>query len=380
MPPHSATLAEEGVLLPIGLAVEAGQFREAELRTALAAGPWPARNPDQNIADLKAQVAACAKGAVELRRLAGHYGETAVAAYMGHVQDNGAAAVRRALADLGGGAFACALDDGDEVRVAVTVNRGQGTAHIDFSGTAPRRADNFNAPPAIARAAVLYVFRTLVADDIPLNSGCLRPLTISLPEGSIVNPGPGAAVAAGNVETSQIITDALLGALGALAGSQGTMNNVTFGDDRRQYYETLCGGAGAGPGFAGASGVHSHMTNSRLTDPEVLEARFPVLIESFGIRAGSGGRGEWNGGDGVVRRIRFLEPLSAAILSGRRVVAPHGLAGGEPGATGRTRIERAGGTVQELAGCESVDVGPGDVLVIETPGGGGYGTPAEGVA
>jgi len=374
MPPNSRTIDEEGVVLPITRLVGDGKFLEAELRRRLADGPYPARNPDQNIADLKAQVAACEMGAREMRRLATEHGLDVVAAYMAHVQDNGEACVRNALADVSDSTFTCSLDNDDPVKVTITVDHDTRSATIDFSGTARQRSDNFNAPPAIARAAVLYVFRTLVDDDIPLNSGCLRPLTILLPKGSMVNPAHDAAVAAGNVETSQIICDALFGALGLLAGSQGTMNNVTFGDDRLQYYETLCGGAGAGPGVRGASAVHTHMTNSWLTDPEVLESRFPVVVEAFGIRRGSGGQGATPGGDGVVRRLRFLQPMAAAILAGRRRIAPHGLNGGFPGKTGRSWVEFAGGSRKELGGSESVRVAKDDVLVIKTPGGGGFGS------
>jgi 5-oxoprolinase (ATP-hydrolysing) len=373
MPPNSKTIDEEGVVLPITRLVEDGKFLDSDLRRRLAHGPYPARNPDQNIADLKAQVAACKMGASGLRRLAADHGLEVITAYMAHVQDNGEVCVRNALADVSDSTFACSLDNGDQVTVTVTVDHDSRSATIDFAGTARQRSDNFNAPPAIARAAVLYVFRTLVDDDIPLNSGCLRPLTILLPAGSMVNPDQGAAVAAGNVETSQIICDALFGALGLLAGSQGTMNNVTFGDDRLQYYETLCGGAGAGPGIKGASAVHTHMTNSRLTDPEVLESRFPVVLEAFGIRRGSGGQGATPGGDGVVRRLRFLRPMTAAILAGRRRIAPHGLNGGFPGKTGCTWVEFAGGSAKELGGSESVEVAQDDVLVVKTPGGGGFG-------
>ena len=372
MPPNSSTIDEEGIVLPTMRLVEGGTFLEADIRLRFAEGPHPARNPDQNIADLKAQVAACAKGAAQLRALVQDHGLGVISAYMAHVQDNGEACVRNALAGLADGVFTCPLDNGDEVRVAITVDRSARSAIVDFTGTSPQRTDNFNAPPAIARAAVLYVFRTLVDDDIPLNSGCLRPLTIFLPNGSMVNPDQGAAVAAGNVETSQIICDALFGALGLLAASQGTMNNLTFGDHRLQYYETLCGGAGAGLGFDGAAAVHTHMTNSRLTDPEVLEARFPVVLEAFTIRQGSGGGGNFRGGDGVTRRLRFLQPMAAAILSGRRLVAPHGLNGGSAGQKGRTWIETQG-AVRELAGCESAEMNRNDVLVIETPGGGGVG-------
>jgi 5-oxoprolinase (ATP-hydrolysing) len=373
MPPNSTTIDDEGVVLPITRLVVGGKFLEPVMRGRLGDGPYPARNPDQNIADLKAQVAACEMGAAELRRLAKDHGLEVITAYMAHVQDNGEACVRTALGRVSDNTFACALDDGDVVQVTLSVDHDQGSAIIDFAGTSNQRPDNFNAPPAIARAAVLYVFRTLVANDIPLNSGCLRPLTIVLPAGSIVNPNHGAAVAAGNVETSQIICDALFGALGLLAGSQGTMNNVTFGNDCLQYYETLCGGAGAGPGFDGASAVHTHMTNSRLTDPEVLEARFPVVVEHFSIRQRSGGQGANTGGNGVIRRLRFLQPMGAAILAGRRHIAPHGLDGGFPAKMGRTWVNFAGGSRRELGGSETVELGQDDVLVIETPGGGGFG-------
>ena len=373
MPARSSHLAEEGVCIESQWLVRRGRFREAAIRAALAGAPYPARNPDQNLADLRAQAAACALGARELLRLVERVGRGTVTAYMGHVQDNAAESVRRVLDGLPDGAFACSLDDGDEVRVAIRVDRAARKAVVDFTGTSPERSDNFNAPPAIARATVLYVFRCLIDDDIPLNSGCLAPIRVTLPEGSLVNPGPGAAVAAGNVETSQLITDALFGAAGALAASQGTMNNLTFGDETRQYYETLGGGTGAGPGFGGAPAVHSHMTNTRLTDVEVLESRFPVVVEAFGVRPASGGAGRWRGGDGLVRRLRFREPLHMALLSGRRIVAPHGLAGGGPGAPGRAWIERADGNRVALAGCDDAELAAGDALVIETPGGGGYG-------
>ena len=377
MPANSASLDEEGVAIASRRLVRRGRFDEAGMRRVLGSAAWPARSPDQNIHDLKAQVAACTAGARELRRMVADLGRETVLAYMMHVRRNAADSVRRVLDRLPDGEFECALDDGDRVRVAVRVDRAARTAVVDFGGTSPRRRDNFNAPPAIARAAVLYVFRCLIDDDIPLNSGCLEPLTVVLPEDSLVNPGPGGAVAAGNVETSQLIADAVLGAAGALAASQGTMNNLSFGDARRQYYETLCGGGGAGPGFAGASAVHTHMTNSRLTDPEVLETRFPVVVERFEVRRGSGGPGRWPGGDGVVRLLRFTAAVEAALLSGRRIVAPHGLTGGAAGAPGRAWIQRAGGGRETLGGCAEMRLGPGDVLAIETPGGGGYGAPRD---
>jgi 5-oxoprolinase (ATP-hydrolysing) len=373
MPPRSRRIEEEGVLIDDVLLVEAGRFREAEVRALLAAGPYPARNPDQNVGDLKAQVAACAKGAEELGRLVAEYGLATVVAYMGHVQANAEEAVRRVLARLRGGAFALEMDDGAVIRVRIEVDAGGRSAVVDFAGTSPQQDGNLNAPPSICRAAVLYVLRTLVDDEIPLNDGCLRPVRLEIPEGSMLNPRWPAAVVAGNVETSQAVVDALYGALGVMAAAQGTMNNFTFGDARRQYYETICGGSGAGPDFDGASAVQTHMTNSRLTDPEVLETRFPVLVDSFSVRRGSGGPGRRRGGDGVVRAIRFLEPMTAAILSNRRRVAPFGLDGGGAGAVGRNRIERADGGTEMVGGTAEARMAAEDVFVIETPGGGGYG-------
>jgi len=353
--------------------VAGGELLETEVRTALARGRFPARNPDQNVADLKAQLAANARGVVELERVIARFGIRTVERYMRHVQHNAAACVRAAIARLHDGRCTVELDGGERICVAVSVDATRQRALVDFTGTSPASAGNFNAPTSIVRAAVLYVFRTLVRENIPLNAGCLEPLTIVLPPGSLLDPHFPAAVVAGNVETSQCITDALLAALDACAGSQGTMNNFTFGNARHQYYETLCGGAGAGPGFAGASAVHTHMTNSRLTDPEVLEQRYPVRIRRFTIRRGSGGAGRWRGGDGVVREIEFLEPMHAAILSNRRRVAPAGLAGGSPGACGRNYVRRADGRIEELTATASVELAAGDRFVIETPGGGGYG-------
>ncbi|MBS1225546.1 MAG: 5-oxoprolinase (ATP-hydrolyzing), partial [Proteobacteria bacterium] len=373
MPPDSVTIDQEGVLLDNFPLVSGGRFRERELLERLTRGPWPVRNPRQNLADLQAQIAANEKGAQELRRMVAHFGLKVVHAYMGHVQDNAAEQVRRALDRLRDGAFAYEMDNGATVRVAITLDRERRSARIDFTGTSPQQASNFNAPRAVGLAAVLYVFRTLVDDDIPLNAGCLRPLDIVIPEGCLLDPQPPAAVVAGNVETSQCVVDALYGALGVMAAAQGTMNNFTFGNDRHQYYETICGGAGAGPGFDGASAVQTHMTNSRLTDPEVLEWRFPVRVEEFRIRTCSGGAGRWRGGAGAVRRIRFLEPMTAAILSGHRRIPPYGLHGGEPGRVGRNAVERTDGRVEELPGTAQVAVQPGDTFVIETPGGGGYG-------
>ncbi|NJK99465.1 MAG: 5-oxoprolinase [Spirulinaceae cyanobacterium SM2_1_0] len=377
MPPQSRQIEEEGILLANVLLVSGGQFREAELRALLAAKPYPARNPDQNLADLQAQIAANAKGAQELQKLVQQYSLATVDAYMGHIQDNAEASVRRAIAALQDGQFAVELDDRSRIRVQIQIDAAAQQARIDFTGTSPQQASNFNAPAAIAKAVVLYVFRTLVDDDIPLNAGCLRPLTIILPPRSLLNPEPPAAVVAGNVETSQAIADCLYGALGILAASQGTMNNFTFGNAQYQYYETICGGAGAGHGFAGADAVHTHMTNSRLTDPEVLEWRFPVQVEQFSLRPGSGGAGQYPGGNGIIRRIRFQEPMTAAILSSRRRIAPFGLAGGAAGATGRNWIQRRDGSVEELGSTASVIMQPGDVFVIETPGGGGYGAALE---
>jgi 5-oxoprolinase (ATP-hydrolysing) len=373
MPPTSRAVEEEGVLIDDFLLVDAGRFREAETVALLQSAKYPARNPVQNIADLKAQIAAGAKGFAELHRMVRHFGRAVVEAYMCHVQDNAEEAVRRVIDRLSSGSFTHEMDDGAKICVRVAINRVKREALIDFAGTSAQLPTNFNAPSAICHAAVLYVFRTLIDDDIPLNGGCLKPLTIVIPEASMLAPRYPAAVVAGNVETSQAITDALYGALGVLASAQGTMNNFTFGNERDQYYETICGGAGAGPGFDGAAAVHTHMTNTRLTDPEVLEWRFPVLIEAFAIRRGSGGQGKWRGGDGAVRRMRFLEPMTAAILASHRRVAPHGLAGGAAGAVGHNWIERANGTREELGGTATAAMNVGDVFVIETPGGGGFG-------
>ena len=373
MPPLSRTIEEEGVLIDNFLLVDAGRFREAETLALLASGKYPARNPAQNIGDFKAQIAACEKGVQELHRMVRHFGRAAVEAYMRHVQDNAEEAVRRVIGKLKDGAFAYEMDSGAVVKVKVAVDVAARRATIDFTGTSPQLPTNFNAPEAVCKAAVLYVFRTLVEDEIPMNGGCLKPLDIRIPPGSMLSPRYPAAVVAGNVETSQCVTDALYGALGAMAAAQGTMNNFTFGNERYQYYETICGGSGAGPGFDGTSAVHTHMTNSRLTDPEVLEWRFPVLLESFAICKGSGGRGRWRGGDGVVRRIRFREAMTAAILGDRRRVPPYGLEGGAPGALARNWIERSSGKREEFGGTAVIEVTPGDVFVIETPGGGGYG-------
>ena len=377
MPPDSKTLSEEGILIDNFLLVENGAFREQAFRELLRQGAFPARNIPQNIGDIKAQVAACARGAQELHRVVTEYGRGVVLAYMHHVRNNAAESVRRMIGRLESGSFTCESDDGAMISAAISVNAANRSARISFEGTSPQQPNNFNAPSSITRAAVLYVVRSLVDDDIPMNEGCLEPVELVIPAGSMLAPQPPGAVVAGNVETSQLVTDALFGATGQLAAAQGTMNNFTFGNERHQYYETICGGSGAGPGFDGTSAVQTHMTNSRLTDPEVLEWRFPVLVESFAIRTGSGGAGRWRGGDGVVRRIRFLEPMTASILSNRRRVPPFGLKGGSPAATGRNYVVRADGTEEELQACASVEMNAGDTFVIETPGGGGFGTSLE---
>lgn len=374
MPPFSTSVEEEGVLLDAVPVVRDGRFQEDDLRALLGHGAHPARNPDQNIADLRAQVAANEKGVRELRKMVGHFGLDVVRAYMGHVQDNAEESVRHVIDSLRRGAFTYDMDDGSQIVVSVQVDEEARRATVDFTGTSAQQDSNFNAPSAVTRAAVLYVFRTLVDAPIPMNEGCLKPIDLIIPEGCMLNPTYPAAVVAGNVETSQAVVDALYGALGVMAASQGTMNNFTFGNDRHQYYETICGGSGAGPDFDGTDAVHTHMTNSRLTDPEVLEWRFPVLLEAFSIRKGSGGAGRHKGGDGVIRRIRFLEPMTAGILSNRRVVPPYGLAGGQPGQAGRTYVVRDG-KVKELKSVDQVEMDIDDVFVIETPGGGGYGTP-----
>ena len=373
MPADSTRVEEEGVLIDNWLLVTGGRLREAETTELLKTAEYPSRDPATNLADLRAQIAANAKGIAELHRMVEHFGLDVVQAYMGHVQQNAAEAVRRVITALGDGEFAYEMDNGAVVRVAVRVNAGDRTAEIDFTGTSPQLAGNFNAPSSVAMAAVLYVFRTLVDDDIPLNSGCLQPLTVIIPPGTMLSPRYPAAVAAGNVETSQVVAGALYAALGVMAEGSGTMNNVTFGNERYQYYETVASGSGAGDGFDGTDVVQTKMTNSRLTDPEVLEWRYPVLVESYRIRPGSGGRGRWHGGHGGIRRLRFSEPMTVSTLTGHRRVPAFGLAGGEPGALGRHWIEHPDGTVTAMRGCDTVHVEPGDVFVIETPGGGGYG-------
>ena len=383
MPPFSRTIDDEGVVLDDVLLVRDGRLHDAEVLALLQRGPHPARNPQQNLADLRAQIAANARGVGELQRLVAAHGLEVVRAYMQHVQDNAEHAVRRVIGALRDGAFSLELDSGARISVAIRVDARRREADIDFSGTSPQQPDNFNAPRAITLAAVLYVFRCLVDDDIPLNAGCLKPLRVHIPPGSMLDPRPPAAVVAGNVEVSMAVTNALFAALGVQAASQCTMNNFTFGDDSRQYYETIAGGSGAGVlldaqgricgGFDGTAVVQTHMTNSRLTDPEVLEWRYPVRLDAFTLRPGTGGAGRWRGGDGGERRIRFLQPMTAGILSNGRRVPAFGLAGGAPGALGVNRVERADGTVEQLPGCASVRMQPGDVFVIQTPGGGGYG-------
>ncbi|MET7883529.1 hydantoinase B/oxoprolinase family protein [Streptomyces avermitilis] len=375
MPANSRTLEEEGILFDDWLLAEDGRFREAETLGLLTEARYPSRNPKTNLADLRAQIAANQKGVGEVARMIENFGLDVVQAYMKHVQDNAEDSVRRVIDTLEDGEFAYETDSGAVIRVRVLVDREKRSATVDFTGTSPQLATNFNAPFSVVNAAVLYVFRTLVADDIPLNDGCLRPLDIVVPPGSMLAPEPPAAVVAGNVETSQAITGALYAALGVQAEGSGTMNNVTFGNEKHQYYETVASGSGAGDGFPGAPVVQTHMTNSRLTDPEVLEWRLPVELDEFAVRHGSGGAGRWRGGDGAVRRIRFREPMTVSTLSQHRRVPPYGMAGGEPGALGVNRVERADGTVTELGGSDTADVGPGDVLVVETPGGGGYGPP-----
>jgi 5-oxoprolinase (ATP-hydrolysing) len=375
MPPFSRSIEEEGILFECFQLVQRGTLREPHLRALLAAGPWPARNPGQNVADLRAQLAANARGCAEIERAARRHGLTTLHEYMRHVQRNAALCVRRAITRLTTGTFRYELDDGSAIVVRIDIDRAQQRARVDFTGTSPQQAHNFNAPRAVCTAAVLYVFRTLIAEPIPLNEGCLEPLDIVIPAGSMLDPLPPAAVAAGNVETSQCIVDALYGALGVLAASQGTMNNLTFGDAQLQYYETIAGGAGAGPDFDGCDAVQTHMTNSRLTDPEILESRFPVLLREFAIRRGSGGAGCHRGGDGVVRRLEFRRALSGALLANHRRIAPFGLEGGAAGTPGAASIRRADGSVEELGATARFEVAAGDVLSVLTPGGGGFGAP-----
>ncbi|MFN3743315.1 MAG: hydantoinase B/oxoprolinase family protein [Hyphomicrobiaceae bacterium] len=375
-PPDSRHIDEEGVLIDNFKIVDQGRLREAETRALLASGRYPCRNIDQNMADLRAQIASNETGVREILRMVEQFGQPVVDAYMRHVQDNAEAAVRKAIDKLRDGAFHYPMDSGAAIRVAVRVDRAARSATIDFTGTSAQSEFNYNAPLAVCRAVVLYVFRCLSETEIPLNEGCLKPLTIITPEGTMLNPRYPAAVIAGNTEVSQAATNALLGALGVLAGSQATMNNFVWGNDRLQNYETICGGTGAGNGFDGASAVQTHMTNTRMTDPEILEWRFPVRLEAFGIRRGSGGAGRWRGGDGAVRRLRFLEAMTVTTLGSHRKVPPFGLAGGLPGACGVDIVERADGTIEHLEGNDRREMQPGDLYHMETPAGGGYGPPA----
>jgi len=373
MPPFSTRIEEEGVQIDNVKLVERGRLLDQEMLSLLRSGPHPSRNPEQNLADLKAQIAANEKGVQELRKMVAQFGLDVVQAYMRHVQDNAEESVRRVITKLKDGIFTLPLDNGAKIHVDIQVDAKDRSAIIDFSQTSAQLTNNFNAPKAVCMAAVLYVFRTLVNDDIPLNAGCLKPLKVIVPEGSMLNPRPPASVVAGNVETSTCITNALYGALGVMAAGQCTMNNFTFGNEKYQYYETISGGSGAGPDFDGTSVVQTHMTNSRLTDPEVLEFRFPVRLESYQIRQGSGGTGKHKGGDGGVRKVRFLEKMTASILSNGRHSGAFGVAGGKPGKPGINRVERADGRVEMLDHIGSTEMQPGDMFVIETPGGGGYG-------
>ena len=377
MPPDSKHIDEEGVLIDNFQLVDQGRLREKELEELFTSAPYPTRNFHHNLGDLKAQIAANEKGAQELRKMVAHFGLDVVLAYMKHVQDNAEESVRRVIERLSDGEFEYEMDFGARIKVAITVHPETRSATIDFTGTSPQQDNNFNITHAVAVAAVLYTFRLMVDSDIPLNAGCLKPLDIIIPDNCMLRPKYPAAVVAGNVETSQAITDAILGALGLMGAAQGTMNNFTFGNANHQYYETICGGAGAGPDFDGTDAVHTHMTNTRLTDPEILEWRFPVLLESFEIRRGSGGAGRHRGGDGVIRKVRFRERMTASMLSGHRRIPPYGMKGGMPGALGHNYVVRADGSVTEQGGTDSTEVYPGDVYVIETPGGGGYGVPVE---
>ena len=376
MPAESRHIDDEGVLIDDFALVRGGEFQKTAVRELLLGAKYPARDADKNIADMQAQLAANQQGIRQLEKAIERYGLETVQQYLQFVRENAAASVRRLLSSLKDGSFGYELDSGEYVKVAVTVDHKNREATVDFTGTSLQSDNNFNAPSAVARAAVLYVFRSLIAEEIPMNEGCLEPLNIIIPDGSLLSPVYPAAVVAGNVETSQCVTDALFGALNVLAASQGTMNNLSFGNDNFQYYETIAGGAGAGPGFHGADAVQTHMTNSRLTDPEVLEQTFPVMLESFSIRMGSGGRGRWHGGNGTVRKIRFLEPVEASILSNHRRIAPFGLEGGQPGQTGRNIVEYESNEREELGATATVKLGKGACLIIETPGGGGYGKSA----
>jgi 5-oxoprolinase (ATP-hydrolysing) len=376
MSPNATTIDEEGVLFDNFKVIDRGRFLEQELYAALKGAKYPARNPLQNVNDIKAQIAANEKGVQELHKMVAHFTLPVVQAYMQHVQDNAAESVRRVIDRLHDSAFEYEMDQGTFIRVKITVDKEKREATVDFTGTSPQQPTNFNAPEPVTRAAVLYVFRVMVDDDIPMNAGCLRPINIIIPKRSMLSPEYPAAVVAGNVETSQAVTNCLFGALGALAAAQGTMNNLNFGNAKYQYYETICSGSPAGPGFPGTDAVHTHMTNTRLTDPEVLEFRYPVVLEDFHIRKGSGGRGQWNAGDGIRRTIRFLEQMDCTILSGHRRVRPFGLAGGEAGQVGENSVRRNDGQVEKLKGADATVIDVGEAVIIQTPTAGGCGKPS----
>jgi 5-oxoprolinase (ATP-hydrolysing) len=375
MSPMATTIEEEGVLFDNFKVIDRGRFREKELVAALTGAKYPVRNVTQNINDMKAQIAANEKGVQELRKMVAHFTLPVVKAYMQHVQDNAAESVRRVIDRLHDCEFAYEMDQGTVIKVRITVDKKKREATVDFTGTSPQQPTNFNAPEPVARAAVLYVFRVMVDDDIPMNAGCLRPINIIIPPRCMLRPEYPAAVVAGNVETSQAVTDTLFGALGAMAAAQGTMNNVNFGNAKYQYYETICSGSPAGPGFPGTDAVHTHMTNTRLTDPEILEFRYPVVLEDFHIRKGSGGRGKWNAGDGIRRTIRFLEKMECTILSGHRRIPPFGMAGGENGQVGENWVRRNNGTMEKLKGADATVIDAGEAVIIQSPTAGGYGKP-----
>jgi 5-oxoprolinase (ATP-hydrolysing) len=378
MSPNATTIEEEGVLFDNFKVIDRGRFREQELYAALAGAKYPARNPLQNVNDIKAQIAANERGVQELHKMVAAFSLPVVKAYMQHVQDNAAESVRRVIDRLHDSAFEYEMDQGTVIKVKITVDKEKREATVDFTGTSPQQPTNFNAPEPVTRAAVLYVFRVMVDDDIPMNAGCLRPINIVIPKKSMLSPEYPSAVVAGNVETSQAVTNCLFGALGALAAAQGTMNNLNFGNATYQYYETICSGSPAGPGFPGTDAVHTHMTNTRLTDPEVLEFRYPVVLEDFRIRKGSGGRGQWNAGDGVRRTIRFLEQMDCTILSGHRRVRPFGLAGGEAGQIGENWVRRNDARMERLKGADATVIDAGEAVIIQTPTAGGYGKPRDG--
>jgi 5-oxoprolinase (ATP-hydrolysing) len=377
MSPNATTIEQEGVYIDNFKLVERGRFREKETYQLLQGAKYPARNPLQNVNDIKAQIAANEMGVRELRKMVRYFTLPVARAYMRHVQDNAAESVRRVIDRLHDSSFSIETDQGSTIKVRIAVDKRKREATVDFTGTSPQQPSNFNAPEPVTRAAVLYVFRVMVDDDIPMNAGCLRPIRIVIPKKSMLTPEFPAAVVAGNVETSQEVTNCLFGALGAMAAAQGTMNNLNFGNARYQYYETICSGSPAGPGFPGTDAVHTHMTNTRLTDPEILEFRHPVLLEDFHIRKNSGGRGAWNAGDGIRRTIRFLEKMECTILSGHRRVPPFGLAGGGDGQVGENAVRRKDGSIEKLQGCDATMIDAGEAVIIQTPTAGGYGEPGK---